>query len=1343
MKGRSSMNELISGIKAKIDNNNPNFTEQEKEFISENEELSTYLIAKLSTTEALWNENMLYFVRDYLLDEIEPTEDLFFMLSKYYIIYSKFSLENSLNDMCAMLNSPSHIAELKQIFKERATRGDIPVDCSYLLVLLEEQDYETIMAIKDISAEVETMKEVTQEFQKSFPIATYGFPTCLNNYATKFLDKTEYMSIDALLILYYENDSRIDTDHILELLKTKLLDKKCLSSITNFNDLTRFVTKLPPIYIANLTDEERIQIFNILLESGIYISNSTMTNHLAKHPEFIKIILNNMRTNKQSYDSVVAAIKMDTGERDFFRPLFYSSLEENETILDYLFAKNEIKLFIVLNNNNPQKSHYIDRIIEKLQEGNQDIIDFFNSNPYDINTNKEIAKACLTIPMIKTIIYDDSVYGPHTYLYEEFLEFLTKNRTTEVNVESINGVQINYETGIKFLESKRYRAFGYFLSSVIEGQNEDILVVPPELIDKIVATINEDPTLADVISELAPYTYKDLIFNNPHLLYSLISASTKSTKNILEAIAHNDDMDIAYTEELFNKFIPYLTSKYQINRENLNLLVSNYGYKILRYIDNENILEILKLPVSDLSKIIALLPQEEFTLIDMSATYDAIKQYEFSLKNASITEAFPTIIHSLDDKTEDYLPIIEAISRIMDDKFFDRFQDKYDFEEFRSHPIDLLELIIAKIKYQPDKREKYLNILHDITDYYILISRELYRTTYNMYEDLSIPYTNEPKSELSYLVIYTITHLEDDINNYKAELNRMPGVFGTYIPDELNHLKDTIIDEMQKRGVSPSITIDILKFLSNPHASLNNDLKTIYKNIKVAKTVIKSIVEFHKDFIMKMLEGSEYYQDFQKNVKKNYYLEQQPLDMYQLLSLLRIDILKEKLLSNSHLYHSLLANTKRRKLHLLPESIKTFINNSDLGVNINPNTSITFINYFYKIYENQVNIEQMRTGNFTPDKPILLTLPSILRESSFFLSVSSAYSQILGTEDTALIMANSGPNNATKKTKNNERLNEAVEWTLKNYLRQELTVPPINEEITINDKKLRCIVGNFTNPCNITHGERTGACMRIGGVGESLFNFALENPNGFHIRFEDPETGKYISRVTGFRNGNSVFLNELRNSCDPDKYTNEDLVSFCRQVGNLLIAQSKNSSCPIENIIIHRAYATSEMPEKEVNLGILSVKEGLPHFYSDITTHAIVLASTNPDNKLVKINLDKRKVPTYLPTREQSIKTTNYEELLPYINRIHAVKIYNETRELSKIEPISLETGFVYGMANHDWFIYLDGSGQIHEGLLPFDARAERELESARQIILASYEHLSIHHGVNETKEQGSGTYGL
>ena len=32
---------------------------------------------------------------------------------------------------------------------------------------------------------------------------------------------------------------------------------------------------------------------------------------------------------------------------------------------------------------------------------------------------------------------------------------------------------------------------------------------------------------------------------------------------------------------------------------------------------------------------------------------------------------------------------------------------------------------------------------------------------------------------------------------------------------------------------------------------------------------------------------------------------------------------------------------------------------------------------------------------------------------------------------------------------------------------------------------------------NLTYGERTGACMRIGGAGKSLYNFCLKDENGF------------------------------------------------------------------------------------------------------------------------------------------------------------------------------------------------------------------------------------------------------
>ena len=109
-------------------------------------------------------------------------------------------------------------------------------------------------------------------------------------------------------------------------------------------------------------------------------------------------------------------------------------------------------------------------------------------------------------------------------------------------------------------------------------------------------------------------------------------------------------------------------------------------------------------------------------------------------------------------------------------------------------------------------------------------------------------------------------------------------------------------------------------------------------------------------------------------------------------------------------------------------------------------------------------------------------------------------------------------------------------------------------------------MGNFTSPINLTHGERTGACMRIGSNADSLYHFCLEDENGFHITFKDPKTGKYISRVSGFRNGNTVFLNELRCSLKPNKYSDADLEAFCQKTAEMLITKSKESGYPIDNV---------------------------------------------------------------------------------------------------------------------------------------------------------------------------------
>ena len=52
-------------------------------------------------------------------------------------------------------------------------------------------------------------------------------------------------------------------------------------------------------------------------------------------------------------------------------------------------------------------------------------------------------------------------------------------------------------------------------------------------------------------------------------------------------------------------------------------------------------------------------------------------------------------------------------------------------------------------------------------------------------------------------------------------------------------------------------------------------------------------------------------------------------------------------------------------------------------------------------------------------------------------------------------------------------------------------------------------------------------------------------------------------------------------------------------------------------------------------LEIQNNKEGFPHFYSDIGSNGIVLATTAEDKPFVPIDFDKKKVPNYQPVRSK------------------------------------------------------------------------------------------------------------
>ena len=645
-------------------------------------------------------------------------------------------------------------------------------------------------------------------------------------------------------------------------------------------------------------------------------------------------------------------------------------------------------------------------------------------------------------------------------------------------------------------------------------------------------------------------------------------------------------------------------------------------------------------------------------------------------------------------------------------RFYNRLSTLIPITEELKDPTNLMNYVIKNVKDQHTRTE-YLPILKEIVDYCCEQEKAEHSKELSIANELGVPYDLDKKNTSNVITTYIIAHPDD----FEIEQNMV-----TYDLIELITYK--------LGGLSKQIIIDCCKYISGNKTNLITDEITIKKNIPSIIKAINSIMEEYTvkvKTLFKNIPSLITFLDGQHLIKRNYQNPTVDLDLSQILINLDINIICNTILNDEELYNKLLDIMTKKKLHKLPKELKPLIDMA--GISDDYTNIASFITFFKTILSSER--ARLQANGKNPNEA-LSAIANILVNAEIYSSISSVYSQILGTEDTKLIKANPKPNDATRKTENNQRLKEAVELTKGLFTRREVTIPSFDKDIPIgNNKKLNAIVGNFTDPSNLTHGERTGACMRIGGVGETLFEFCLKNPNGFHIRFEDPETHEYISRVSGFRNGNTVFLNELRYSCNQEKYSNEDVVEACRLVSEELIELSKNSTCPIENVVIAKQYALSSSPLNPIDLEVDTIKKGLPKFYSDVDNKAIVLATTTPPFK--KIDFNKSRVPTYEPCRGKIIKTKDKKELSGKINRIVAIKQMLEGTSYETIKRIDFPTGLLYGIVADDWYIYVDRNKEIKYDCLNVDHRAKEELSEYLLVV----EELLQNNEIEEENEYG------
>ena len=1298
-----TLEEKIRIIEEKIANLPTTFTEEEKEIIINNTRLFNLIKNKLLTEPNLCTEKVLDCIPDEVKSTYTPDE-----LSQVYTYYVDNLLSQKIHSSQEIIEAADAIGlkkedieRYKKIIHEGFSNLNYTIDQfniseETILEMLEYKRYDLISQIK----RYDIPNSIAEKIWEEYPFDSMPFPRILASCKEFSINHLEEYPLQETLLFYlyymlevgygFVNEKKEAAQKLSSFIKivTKKIKDIETYDLTEIKSMINYFNVVTPDdYAQNLIANE--ETINDVMEIALFFFKNGIYEITKNLYENNKITIEEL---KQTMIKLVKDKDYETFEQ-MSTLCFQTELSKDKEFANFLFENGFVESATHINFEIfREKKEYF---ISELRKGNETFRKYCQNIDYrgdEFLYDEEILEEMLKSGFVK--LFSISSY---TRLSEEKTAFL-KRRMEEYPNINFNLNNLESEDFKKLIDTllktnRTNSIINYFISnSYCKFEELVIEANKTQLITNLIKT--------DFEKGLKLFTSQaHNILKIPELM-DIYYSNDIYTKKILEYINHHENLSFYYNDENYERIKGYLSRKHNLPLENLDRINKVFGPLLIRYIDNENVIELAKLQPEELDRVIALFPKTEYTMQDLQAAYDSLKQYEYSKRYDKEIQVFPSLLHAIEDNDNELIDsIIVKISTQLDDTLFKRLEKKYDLppEFTKDNLIYLVKFVVEKIKITTgDKHKKYCEILHEMTDYYIAKKREAYRDTYNMEVELYLPYDLEQKS----------------LENVTAKNIIM---YSRAKPK----LHEYLCQQLEEAGIPHQIAEESIDYFINKNidkcSDFNQVKKTIPKLINIAKKVIieSNRPYFHNnimrhDEVRRIIYGANEL----GQIKRNYYIpKDDEFNIYTILTQLNIEALKKGVLSNEEIYTSLLNTIQKRKIHLLPNNLKNILTSQYINISSDFTNLAGFISYYGSIYD-KVKSTLESTGKNADN--IMLNITNILIYAEVYSGLSSIYSQILGNEDAKLIKANPGPNNATSKLANNGRLKEAIELTEILFQKKEVTIPTFNECLEISENKsLRVIAGNFTHPSNLTHGERTGACMRIGGAGETLFQFAINNPNGFHIRFEDPKTNEYISRVTGFRNGNTVFLNELRYSCNKEKYTDEDVVEACKKAAELLIELSKNSPCPIENVVIHKEYATKTMKEDMIKLGVESIKEGLPKFYTDIGSSAIVLATTAKDKDFVPLNFDKTNVPTYLPARENVVECKTLQEASGRINRIASIKRMLAGENYEYIEPYNFKTGFLYGIVNEDWYVYVDETGQIIKDVIDIDPRAKEELAQA------------------------------
>ena len=279
-------------------------------------------------------------------------------------------------------------------------------------------------------------------------------------------------------------------------------------------------------------------------------------------------------------------------------------------------------------------------------------------------------------------------------------------------------------------------------------------------------------------------------------------------------------------------------------------------------------------------------------------------------------------------------------------------------------------------------------------------------------------------------------------------------------------------------------------------------------------------------------------------------------------------------------------------------------------------------------------------------------------------------------------------------------------------------------------------------------GIYTDACFKVDGNDNDFFHYCCLDKNGFVIKITD-KFGNFIGRAGGFRNGNCIFINQLRTIYDEGgegyngTYENEqqEIINTFKKACEDIVITSKNNiyeKDKIEYVFVTKSYALKQLKsnvngdvqEKITDYPMDTVSEDWKEFKNntknlqedsgfetDYGSYALIcMASSKDINKIHPRDIKSKDVLALYKRKRNKVIGTNEidKKIINKVNKIRGIYSYLNNE---KFDWISIpEDSLVF--IGDNWYIVYNNHKLISYCLLDFDADATIEYQGVLDNII-------------------------